>query len=925
MENLSGQKEKNRRGAAEKQLCTALLAHVDAGKTTLSECMLYQTGSIRSMGRVDHRDTFLDTSEMERQRGITIFSRQANIVYKDLKLTFLDTPGHVDFSAETERVLWVLDAAVLVISGSDGVQGHTRTLWRLLEQLKVPVFVFVNKMDIAHRSREELMAHLREELSDGCVDVTDMVKGNWSEEEREELALCSEELMELYLSGESGDGSGLPFPGERMAEAVTERALFPCIFGSALRNQGVSELLEALRLFSEEKTYGEAFGARVFKIGRDSRGDRLTYLKLTGGKLNVRAEISYETVSGTFREKINQIRQYSGDRFDTLDGVHAGEICAVTGLTKTVPGMALGEERQAPAAHMQSVLSYRIIPPPDCTPHRLLECVRLLEEEDPQLHVRWEEETQELSVSLMGEVQTQVLKTMIFDRFGIAVTFGEGSILYKETITVPTEGVGHFEPLRHYAEAHVLLEPLPAGSGVEVAADCPSDLLDRNWQRLICTHLREREHPGVLLGAPVTDVRMTVVAGKSHPKHTEGGDFRQAAYRAVRQGLKKAECILLEPFYRITLTVPVGCVGRAMTDLNRMEAKTLPPEMGQDTAVLKAEAPVSRVGNYAAQVASYTGGQGRLTLEIAGYFPCLNQQEVLENAGYDSEADAANPAGSVFCSHGAGYLVPWYEVEERMHVPMSGRAEELRGQALEGDAPGHPAVSEQEIMAQAKARAERQRSRQPAGYDGYGGLESDLQEIFVREFGEIRRPGEKSSRQTVRYEKQQRIREAREMYDRQHSKTENAAAAPAGKKKEYFLVDGYNVIYAWPDLADLAAENLEGARGKLADILCDYQGYAGCEMILVFDAYRVKGNPGEVQKYHNIYIVYTREAETADAYIERTTHEIASRAAVTVATSDALEQMIVIGEGARRMSSREFREEIARVKTESLARYGQTQ
>lgn len=888
---------------SEKHICAGLLAHVDAGKTTLSESMLYLAGAVRRMGRVDHGDTFLDTDDMERERGITIFSKQARLRWKNTELTLLDTPGHVDFSAEMERALWALDCAVLVISGTEGVQGHTRTLWKLLEQQDIPCILFVNKMDISSRGEEELMEELRRELSENCTDMTGWRRAGLTEGEKDALAMCDEELMEEYLK--TGD-----FAVETLRKAVGGRKVFPCVFGSALKNTGVEELLDALCALTGQKEPLPDFAGRVYKIGRDSQGNRLTYLKLTGGSLRVKDEVSYEMPQGKFTEKVNQIRQYSGERYDTMEEVHAGEICAVTGLGATMPGTALGSEPSPGSFVMESVLTCQVIPPRDCAPHTLLEDLRLLEEEDPALQVRWSSERQEIYVNLMGEVQTQVLQRQIKDRFGLVVTFGPGSILYRETIASTVEGVGHFEPLRHYAEVHVLLEPLPAGSGVEVALDCPTDMLDVNWQRQIYGWLSGTEHIGVLTGSPVTDLHLTLVAGRAHPKHTEGGDFRQAALRAVRQGLMKAKSVLLEPWQSFVLEVPQECVGRAMTDISRMEGEVAPPEIAGEKARLRGKVPAACVGDYAKEVAGYTGGKGRFSLELAGYFLCHNAGEVIEAIGYDSEGDTGHPAGSVFCSHGAGYVVPWYEVEEKMHVPLTGRSDRQGG--ISGEE-----LSEQEMIAWARERAREQRGGSRRGYDGYGGLESDLEEIFVREFGEIRRKLPSQEKRTVTFEKRQRVEEAREAYRREHG----TAGQKQRKRRQYLLVDGYNVIYAWQDLADLARENLEAARGKLTDILCNYQGYLGCELILVFDAYRVKGNPGEVQRYHNIYVVYTKEAETADAYIERTTHEIARECDVTVATSDGLEQMIVAGAGARRLSSRELRQEIERVEREALERY----
>lgn len=877
-----------------KKITLGILAHVDAGKTTLSEAMLYETGAIRSLGRVDHGNAFLDTDDLERQRGITIFSKMARMNYGDAEFILLDTPGHADFTAEMERVLSVLDYAVLVISGTDGVQGHTRTLWKLLDRYQIPCFLFVNKMDIGFTDRETLLAQLKEKLSDGCSDFTGLYdeENPWTEEEKEGIALGSEELLNDFL--ETGE-----LQPKLLGEAIAKRLVFPVLFGSALKMDGVQELLMCMSQWMSPAPYGEEFGARCFKIGRDAQGNRLSYLKIIGGELRVKDLIG--------QEKINQIRIYSGDKYETPEQVEAGEICAVTGLDESYAGMGLGQCPPLDVELIEPVLSYQVIPPEGCADHTLLSYMRQLEEEDPTLRVIWQENDRQVHVHLMGPVQTDVLQQQLKKRFGILVTFGAGAVRYKETIKGAVEGVGHFEPLRHYAEAHILIEELPRGSGLEYAMDCPTDVLDLNWQRLIYTHLKERIHRGVLTGSPITDVRLTVVTGKAHKKHTEGGDFRQATYRAVRQGLRKAESVLLEPFYQVRLEVPSEHIGRAMTDMSRMQGQFEAPETEGEMSVLTGQAPVALMREYGAELAAYTGGRGAMSLSLAGYFPCHNPEEVIETIGYDPDRDVKNTCDSVFCGHGAGYTVPWYEVEDRMHMPFASHLYERE------EEPDDAA-----IIAQAKARAQALKQGPEKKYDGYGGLESDLEEIFVREFGEIKRRLPSQDIRVTDYDRRKRQQQAKEAYFTSHPKPEKKRV-----EKKYFLVDGYNVIFAWEELNEIAKVNLDGARGRLMDIMCNYQAHIDQELILVFDAYRIKGHKEEVVDYHNIHVVYTKEAETADAYIERTTHDMAKEHQVTVATSDRLEQMIVIGAGAHRISARELEGEVERINWEAMERFQQ--
>ena len=857
-----------------------IVAHVDAGKTTLSESMLYHAGAIRKLGRVDHKDAFLDTDQMERERGITIFSKQAVFRWKDRTITLLDTPGHVDFSAEMERVLQVLDCAVLVVSGADGVQGHTQTLWKLLKRYHIPTFLFVNKMDQEGTDGEKLLKELRKRFGENVVPFVDIMtesdcpggkvylhtKEGAVAEVLEELAVCEDDMMEEYL--EEGRISL-----DKVQKAVADRQVFPCYFGSALHSQGVEELLDGLDLYIKDKTYPAEFGAKVYKIARDNQGNRLTYLKVTGGRLKVK-----DVVEG-LNEKINQIRIYSGEKFEAVQEVEAGRVCAVTGLENTRPGQGIGAEEESDLPVLEPVLTYQILLPDDCDVHKMLLNLKILEEEEPELHIVWEEQTSEIHVQLMGDVQIEILQRMIKERFGVLVEFGEGSIVYKETITAPVEGVGHFEPLRHYAEVHLRLEPGERGSGMQFAAECSEDILDRNWQRLVLTHLEEKEHKGVLTGSPITDMKITLTSGRAHQKHTEGGDFRQATYRAVRQGLKKADSILLEPYYEFRMELPSENVGRAMTDIQNMSGKFGTPMIEEETTVLTGSAPVSLMRGYQKEFTAYTGGRGRMAVSLKGYDICHNQEEVLAASTYDSEADLANPTGSVFCAHGAGFVVDWDEVEEYMHMEHT----------LESGNDDEMDVMEVTLPKRRHSSIELTRE--------------ELDAIYVRT------PDPKKNRSTgpVTVRVKEKTREPGSAY--QDPKWEARRRAKAGTE-EYLLVDGYNIIFSWEELKELSERDIGAARGKLADILSNYQGFRKCTLILVYDAYKVEGNPGEVMKYHNIYIVYTKEAETADQYIEKTVRRIAKNVDVTVATSDGLEQVIIMGQGAHRMSALGLKEEV---------------
>lgn len=842
-----------------------ILAHVDAGKTTLSEGMLYLSGTVRKLGRVDHKDAFLDTYSLERDRGITIFSKQAVFSLGNRRINLLDTPGHVDFSAEMERTLQVLDYAVLVISGADGVQGHTETLWKLLKLYEIPTFIFINKMDQPGTDRESLLTELKERLDEGCIVFG---KGK-NVESLEEIAMTDEAVLDYFMEHET-------VRNEDICRLIRERKIFPCYFGSALKLDGVQELLAGFEEYMKPFDGKKEFGARVFKISRDDKGERLTFLKVTGGKLVVKMPINKE-------EKINQIRIYSGAKYEAVNEVEAGGVCAVTGLSSSYIGQGLGVEKGTAAPFLESVLTYQMILPEGADTTKVLRELKQLEEEEPLLNIVWNPALEEIHVQLMGEVQTEILKTMIAERFHLDVEFGTGKIVYKETIKSPVVGVGHYEPLRHYAEVHLKMEPLEAGSGLVFDTDCSEDVLDRNWQRLILTHLQEREHPGVLTGAPITDMKITIVAGRAHLKHTEGGDFRQATYRAVRQGLKSAESVLLEPWYSFVLEVPSEQVGRAMSDIGQMNGSFEGPEAEdkQGMVRLTGTAPASEMRDYQREVWAYTKGRGRITLTLKGYEPCHNAEEVIEEIGYDSERDVDNPTGSVFCVHGAGFLVKWDEVPEYMHIKEDFLAEK-------------PGIEQDEMMAVQMGN----HCNYSGGYSSSYDDDPELLTIMEREFGS-----------------KQKERERYSSYRKQTVSTpvrHTTVIKENEPKKEYLLVDGYNIIFAWEELNKLAKASIDAARNKLMDILSNYQGFIGCTLILVFDAYKVKGNQGEVQKYHNIYVVYTKEAETADQYIEKTTHEIGRKYKVTVATSDALEQVIVMGQGAYRISARDFYEEVER-------------
>lgn len=856
-----------------KHICVGLLAHVDSGKTTLAEGLLYRAGALRRLGRVDHRDAFLDTDAQERARGITIFAKQAVLTLPaagsgpETCITLLDTPGHVDFSAEAERALQVLDYAVLVISGTDGVQAHTETLWKLLARYRVPTFVFVNKMDLPGADAAVRLRELRGRFGDGCVDFT-------GEPDPEALALCSEPLMEEVLA------NGAPAP-DTLAAAIARRQVFPCFFGAALRLEGLDRLLEALQALTRMPPVWPEFGARVFKISQDDAGTRLTWLKVTGGTLPVKAVLP----GG---EKADALRLYNGSKFRLVNAAVPGMVVAVAGPARTRPGQGLGAEADAEAPLLEPVLNYRASCP-GADPHTLLKALQTLEDEDPQLHVAWRDDLAEVHVQLMGEVQLEILQSILQSRFGLAVSFSEGGILYKETLTAAVEGIGHYEPLRHYAEVHLLLEPAPRGSGVQLAADCPPDTLAENWQRLVLTHLAERTHPGVLTGAPLTDVKITLAAGRAHQKHTEGGDFRQATYRAVRQGLRAAAARgavqLLEPWYDFTLELPAGAVGRAMADVQRMCGAFDAPETLGDTARLRGRLPVATARGYAREVAAYTHGLGRWNVLPAGYDACHDAESVIAASGYDPAADVENPADSVFCSHGAGYTVPWDEVPARAHVD-SGLTRRLSpaGQPPEEDAGA--------------------RRRRAEAYRGTLEQDKELLAIFERTYGKIRRRGENGA------DAQKAARAAL------HTVPARTPPRPQPTGPDYLLVDGYNVIFAWDELRRLAEGSLDAARRRLMDILCNYAGYRRCVPILVFDAYKVRGGAREVERYHNLYVVYTREAETADMYIERATHELAKERRTRVVSSDGAEQVIVLGHGALRVSARAFAEEVAAVEKE---------
>lgn len=873
-----------------KHITIGILAHVDAGKTTLSECMLYLSGQIRKPGRVDHKDAFLDTYELERERGITIFSKQAELKMGNLWITLLDTPGHVDFSAEMERTLQVLDYAILVINGADGVQGHTRTLWRLLKRYQIPTFIFINKMDQVGTDKAKILADLENRLDEGCIDFSEI-----TEETYDSLAMCDEKVMEEYLESEKVEE-------DTIAEMIGNRKVYPCYFGSALKMEGVQEFMDGMTGYIEKNqqqktdpasgesdTKGKStgiFGAKAYKISRDAAGNRLTHLKVTSGRLKVKDILKgdmrknghsdeTEGADHNWEEKVNQIRIYSGEKYEMVQEAESGMVCAVTGLNYTYPGEGLGIECDSEAPALEPVLRYKIELPEGCDVHKMLGNLRILEEEDPMLKIVWNEELGEIHAKLMGAVQIEILKSLIKDRFGVDVEFDTGNIVYKETIQNTVEGVGHFEPLRHYAEVHLKMEPGERGSGIVIGTDCSEDMLDKNWQRLILTHLLEKEHRGVLTGSVITDMKITLTAGRAHLKHTEGGDFRQATYRAVRQGLMQAESMLLEPYYDFQLEIPSGMIGRALTDIQRMNGEAGTPQTEGEMTTIEGYAPVTGMRDYQMEVNSYTRGQGHLTCTFRGYEPCRNAEAVIEEIGYDPERDIENPAGSVFCSHGAGFNVPWNQVPEYMH--------------LENQLEKERALEEAKRQSGQAARQVPRAARTPGAYSK--AEEKELEEIFIRTYGKVERKGGLTLKT---YESE---------YAKKQRKKEEAM-------QEYLLVDGYNVIFAWEELKELAKVSIEAARDKLMDILCNYQGYKKCVLILVFDAYKVEGYALEIQKYHNIHVVYTKEAETADQYIEKVVHHIGRKYHVTVVTSDGVEQVITMGQGGTRISSRDFLEEI---------------
>lgn len=897
-----------------------VVAHVDSGKTTLLEAMLYKTGRIKKLGRVDHQDAYLDTDDRERERGITIFSKQAECVIGENEVTLLDTPGHIDFSAEMERVLSILDYAVLVVNGMEGVQSHTETLWSLLQDYNVPVFLFVNKMDMSGLTREELMKDIRKRLSGGCIDFSEE-----DSDRDEEIAMTDEDVLNTYLDVGTVED-------DVIRKLIADRKVFPCCFGSALKVTGVDYLIELLDRYMLPEEYPEEFGARVYKITRDEKGNRLTHMKITGGSLAIR-----DTLYPDSDEKVNQIRIYSGEKFRTVEQADAGMVCAVTGFAGTYAGEGLGHEPGHEDKKLVPVLSYKMIYPEDTDPYALLDNIRKLEEEDPTLAVLWNEAGKEIHIKVMGDIQLEVLKDIIKKRYGIYVSFGQGRITYKETIAAPVMGVGHFEPLRHYAEAHILMEPIP-GMENEFDSVCSEDVLDKNWQRLILTHLKERKYRGVLTGSEVTGIRFTLTAGRAHNKHTEGGDFRQAVYRAVRQGLMMADSILLEPYYDFKLEVPDAQIGRAMADITRMSGEFCQPEMVRDgVSLITGKCPVETMREYHKDVIAYTHGLGRLSVSLGGYMPCHNQDEVVAKIGYDPELDTRDPSSSVFCAHGSGYIVPWQQVYENMHV------KEDKGFVLVGlseyDESGEDIFNNPEALKNPEKYIPEAKRK---SYDATI-TEDEIMEIFARSYQttDIRTGAKVRNRTDSGYDWHSRLTEESGGQETGTAENEGGDKAFAGKKngsagrrpadtgigksgafkkntdgKEYLLVDGYNIIFAWDELKELSKINLDAARSSLMDTLCNYQGYKGCELILVFDAYKVKGQQREVSMYHNIHVVYTKEAETADMYIEKTTHRLGRKNKVTVATSDGLEQLIIMGQGALRMSARGLKEEIERAQKE---------
>lgn len=850
-----------------KKIVLGILAHVDAGKTTLSEALLYKSGNIQKLGRVDRRDSFLDTFSLERSRGITIFSKQAIMNYNGAKYTLLDTPGHIDFSAETERTLQVLDYAVLVISATDGVQSHTQTLWRLLSKYNVPCFIFVNKMDLAGTSKADVLNKLKNGLDDRCVDFSQ----DESNEFYESIALCEDALLEKYYDSGSIDKADI-------INAIKNRSVFPCMFGSALKLDGIDELIDCIDRYTQMPQYGSELAGKVFKINEEK--ERLTFLKITGGSLRVKDTLD---IHGSDKsEKINQIRLYSGEKFTTTDKAEPGDICAITGITCLNAGDGIGTQGNTPSPILEPVLTYRLVLPDGTDTHTMLDKMKRLEAEEPQLKVFWNEQLGEIQVQLMGEIQLEILRSIISERFGIDVSFSKGNIIYKETIANTVEGIGHFEPLRHYAEVHLILKPAKRDSGIIFNTDCKEDLLDKNWQRLILTHLYEKTHIGVLTGSPITDMEITLASGKAHAKHTEGGDFRQATYRAVRQGLRSAESILLEPVYEFTLELPSENAGRAMSDIQRMHGSFEPMVTNGELAIIKGKAPVATMYDYSKEVMQYTHGRGKLSCFLFGYEPCHNADEVIESIGYNADSDTANPCDSVFCSHGAGYNVKWNEVKSHMHLPSALSAPK----AEYADAPARKSIGSYKSS------------------DNLFALDKELMQIFESTYGPVKSRNHNMPPEHFTFT---------ESSDKAKYKSKRP---PKYEGKEYLLVDGYNVIFSWDKLNDTAKDSIEAARNMLVNILCNYQGYKRCEVILVYDAYKVKGNTREVERVNNISIVYTREAETADMYIEKVSHELAKNHKVRVVTSDALEQLIILGAGALRVSAREFQYEVMQAENE---------
>lgn len=833
-----------------KKIVLGILAHVDAGKTTLTESMLYLSKTIRHLGRVDHGDAFLDYNSQERDRGITIFSKQAMFNWNDCQITLIDTPGHVDFSTEMERTLQVLDYAILVISGIDGIQNHSETIWKLLKHYHVPTFIFINKMDSIYANKDKLLNDLKGQFDENCFDFE-----NLDENFYETIALNNEKLLDYYLEHQT-------LTKEMIIDEIYQRNLFPCFFGSALKIEGIDTFLNEFTNYVKEKKFPKQFQARVFKITHDKQGNKLTHLKITGGSLKVKEQVG--------NEKVDQIRIYSGDKYQLVNEVYAGDICAIKGFKNFEISQGLGNESTINTPILSPYMDYRIILPENCNQHEALEKLLLLSKEDPQLHINYNNQSKEIHVELMGEIQVEILKNIISERFNLDVEFDHGNIIYKETILEPVEGVGHFEPLRHYAEVHLLLEPGKPGSGLEFAVDCKENVLATSYQRLVLSHLKEKEHIGVLTGSLITDMKITLISGRAHLKHTEGGDFREATYRALRQGLKATKSILLEPYFKFTLEIPVEYLSRAIYDIETMNGTFKLSKEQDEMAYLTGKAPVSKMQNYQSEVISYTKGKGRITLQIDGYYPCTNQEEIISKINYDSESDLENPTGSVFCSHGAGFNVKWDEVENYMHIPY-------------------------------QFKSKNENIEKKIEKTTYSNEDEELENIFIRTYGPIKQ------HQT-------------------NTLTKKIISNTTYKyMPECLLVDGYNIIHSWPELKELAKDNLDAARTRLIDIMCNYQGYKKCILILVFDAYKVKNNLGSSYKYHNIYIVYTKEAQTADMYIERTTHELASKYNITVATSDALEQLIVLGQGGKRISSRELRLEVEKLDKEKLEEYRRKQ